>query len=76
METCSNLFKANPFEELVSTLAKNFNPNKELFDIAILVSYGNNLFNNKLSFNLSGDGKEVKGSFDIQDNKNYPKDKR
>ncbi len=63
------------FEELVSTLAKNFNPHKELFDIAILASYGNNLFNNKLSFNLSGDGMEVKGNFDIEDNKNYPKDK-
>jgi len=63
------------FEELASTLAKNFNPHKELFDIAILASYGNNLFNNKLSFNLSGDGMEVKGNFDIEDNKNYPKDK-
>ncbi|MCP5374575.1 MAG: hypothetical protein H6910_03580 [Rickettsiaceae bacterium] len=63
------------FEELASNLAKNFNPNKELFDIAILASYGNSLFNNKLSFNLSGDTKDVKGSFDIQDNKNYPKDK-
>jgi len=63
------------FEELASNLAKNFNPNKELFDIAILASYGNSLFNNKLSFNLSGDTKDVKGSLDIQDNKNYPKDK-
>lgn len=63
------------FEELASTLAKNFNPHKELFDIAILASYGNNLFNNKLSFNLSGDGIEVKGNFDIEDNKNYPKDR-
>ena len=63
------------FEELVLTLAKNFNPHKELFDIAILASYGNNLFNNKLSFNLSGDGIEVKGNFDIEDNKNYPKDR-
>lgn len=63
------------FEELTSTLAKNFNPHKELFDIAILASYGNNLFNNKLSFNLSGDGIEVKGNFDIEDNKNYPKDR-
>jgi hypothetical protein len=63
------------FEELASNLAKNFNPNKELFDIAILTSYGNSLFNNKLSFNLSGDTKDVKGSLDIQDNKNYPKDK-
>lgn len=63
------------FEELASTLAKNFNPHKELFDIAILASYGNNLFNNKLSFNLSGDGIEVKGNFYIEDNKNYPKDR-
>lgn len=63
------------FEELASNLAKNFNPNKELFDIAILASYGNSLFNNKLSFNLSGDTKDVKGRLDIQDNKNYPKDK-
>lgn len=63
------------FEELASTLAKNFNPHKELFDIAILASYGNNLFNNKLSFNLSGDGIEVKSNFDIEDNKNYPKDR-
>jgi len=63
------------FEELASTLAKNFNPHKELFDIAILASYGNNLFNNKLSFNLAGDGMEVKGNFDIEDNKNYPKDR-
>jgi len=63
------------FEELASTLAKNFNPHKELFDIAILASYGNNLFNNKLSFNLSGDGIEVKGNFDIEYNKNYPKDR-
>jgi len=63
------------FEELASNLAKNFNPNKELFDIAILASYGNSLFNNKLSFNLSGDTKDIKSSLDIQDNKNYPKDK-
>lgn len=63
------------FEELASNLAKSFNPNKELFDIAIFASYGNSLFNNKLSFNLSGDTKDVKGSLDIQDNKNYPKDK-
>ncbi len=63
------------FEELASNLAKNFNPNKELFDIVILASYGNSLFNNKLSFNLSGDTKDIKGSLDIQDNKNYPKDK-
>lgn len=74
-----NIFKfiqgKTRFEELASNLAKNFNPNKELFDIAILASYGNSLFNNKLSFNLSGDTKDVKGSLDIQDNKNYPKDK-
>jgi len=63
------------FEELASNLAKTFNLNKELFDIVILASYGNSLFNNKLSFNLSGDTKDIKGSLDIQDNKNYPKDK-
>lgn len=63
------------FEELASNLAKDFNPNKELFDIVILASYGNSLFNNKLSFNLSGDTKDIKSSLDIQDNKNYPKDK-
>ena len=54
---------------------KNFNLNKDLFDIAILASYGNNLFNNKLSFNLSGDGKVLKGNLDVEDNKNYPKDR-
>jgi hypothetical protein len=63
------------FEELASNLAKTFNLNKELFDIAILASYGNNLFNNKLSFNLSGDGKVLKGNLDVEDNKNYPKDR-
>jgi hypothetical protein len=63
------------FKELALNLAKNFNPNKEPFDIAILASYGNNLFNNKLSFNLAGDGTEIKGNLDIEDNKNYPKDR-
>lgn len=74
-----NIFKfiqgKTRFEELASNLAKNFNLNKELFDIAILASYGNNLFNNKLSFNLSGDGKDLKGNLDVEDNRNYPKDR-
>ncbi len=74
-----NIFKfiqgKTRFGELASNLAKNFNLNKELFDIAIVTSYGNTLFNNKLSFNLSGDGKDLKGNLDVEDNKNYPKDR-
>ena len=61
--------------ELAVNLIENFDINKELFNIAIDTSYGNNLLNNKLLFGLSGDGKEIKGDFNLEDSKNYPKDK-
>ncbi|MFK7967812.1 MAG: hypothetical protein AB8B68_01420 [Rickettsiaceae bacterium] len=62
-------------EEFASNLIGNFDINKELFDITMAISYGNNLFNNTLSFNLSGDGKELKGNLNLEDTKNYPQDK-
>ncbi len=62
-------------EELASSLVGNFDINKELFNIAIDASYSNSLLNNKMLFNLSGDGKEIKGNLALEDTKNYTKDK-
>jgi hypothetical protein len=62
-------------EELASSLVTNFDINKELFNIAISTSYSNSLLNNKMLFNLSGDGKEIKANVAMEDTKSYTKDK-
>lgn len=63
-------------DEMMSNLVGNFDVNKELFVVGMSASYGNSLFNNKLSFDLSGDGKEIKGNLNGEDTRNYPEDKK